>query len=268
MLKTTSHRDGRPGERSFTLAETVIALSIIAVVVTKVVDTQASVVYNTTYIRNVNQAMWLAKRLMSQVEYYWHKKDLKQLESDGDVKGAEFQDMGPDFPFTYNLEIKEWKLPLFELLQSGGPKDPDAEESETQSQESSLPIRDLVKPILGDDILKTAHVEVMWPEGAKKNSVSLTYLLTNQRAADAYLQGLQPDYQKLLAKMKQEINPVPKTKAECQSNEFKAKYKWVNNKCVKRTNNSGSGGNNRNTGGNSGRNTGGNSGSSTGGGNP
>ena len=47
----------------------------------------------------------------------------------------------------------------------------------------------------GDHLLKTAHVEVFWGEGAVKESTSLTMLLTNQKKIDETVTTLQATLQ-------------------------------------------------------------------------
>ena len=59
---------------------------------------------------------------MAQVEYYWYNKELKELEGIA-VKEKPFED---EEGFSYNIDIREWKLPLVNMIAGGGDdKQPD-----------------------------------------------------------------------------------------------------------------------------------------------
>lgn len=165
----------RGTERSFTLIETIIALGLLTFLVLEVASVQGNAIFFVEYGRNVVQASALAQRVMSQVEYQWSFRDFKQMEQDGNVKEQAFEDM-PDFKFS--LEIKEWKLPLIDML-AGGKEDEDG-----KTTGGNPMIKAAAAQVLGSDMLKTVFVEVFWTEGAKRNSTTLTYLLTNQKKVD------------------------------------------------------------------------------------
>ena len=169
------------GERSFTLVETVIAVALMTAIITEAIGTMGNMVYFSNYSRTVTQAVYLAKRIMSQVEYQWAFKEFKELEVE--EKEQRFKDEESESIFTYNVTVKEWEFPILDLLAGGGIAAP-GEESESQPSEPDPVIKNMLSQVLGDHILKIAHVEVFWPEGAKRNSVDLTMLLTNQREVD------------------------------------------------------------------------------------
>ncbi len=193
MERLRSHPEdlpsGKKGELSFTLLETVIAISLITTVMMQVLGAQGNIVYFSGYSRNVTQGIWLAKRIMAQVEYHASTQELKELETD--EKDKVFEDPTVDPRFKYNLSIKEWKFPVLDLLAGGSPggeeEGEDSSESKKESSDGDPMVKDLMKQIFGDHIIKIAHVEVTWPEGAKQNSVTLTYLLANQRKLDEKL---------------------------------------------------------------------------------
>lgn len=186
-------------EASFSLIETVIALAIVSFVILEVAAVQGNSIVFADYGRNITQASWLAKRVMSQVEYYWRTKPFKELETNVPTQAFE------DFPeYSYTLEIKEWKFPFTQLVQQVlGGGDKKGEDGEKQDSGGKPPISgdmidQVVKQIFGDEpIFMTAHVDVSWAEGAQRNSTGMTYLLTNQVKLDEFLGTLKPVYDKL-----------------------------------------------------------------------
>lgn len=182
-------------EGSFTLIETVIALSIVAFLIVEVAAVQGNSIVFSEYGANVTKANWLAKRVMSQVEYFWQSKDFKDLITE--VKEKKFEDQ-PDF--SYSLEIKEWKFPFLQLLSGamGGGSGSSGSSSGSSSSMSGM-LDTVIKQVFGEEpIFMTAHVEVSWPEGAQKNQTALTLLLTNQAKLDQSIIQLKPVYDKLI----------------------------------------------------------------------
>ena len=167
------------GELSFTLIETVIALGLLVFVIAQYIDIQGNVAQSGELTRNVTQASWLAKRVMAQVEYYAASKPWKELGYE--AKDVVFEDF-PDF--KYDIEIKEWKLPLLKLLSGGGGEDSDKKNSDTKKPGAAPGLEGILKQVLGDDLLKIAHVTVYWPDGAQRSSVEVGYLLVNQQKLD------------------------------------------------------------------------------------
>jgi hypothetical protein len=171
------------GEQSFTLIETVIALGLMVTVIFEVSGVQGNAVYFSEFERSVTQATWIAKAVMSRIEYEWDSRpfsDMKQL----NATEKEYED---NKEFTYAVKVEEWKLPLLNLLTGGG-----GDDGEQAANPQGDMIKGYVEKIFGDEILKIANVEVFWPEGAKKNSVSVTMLLTNQQKLDETIATLGP----------------------------------------------------------------------------
>lgn len=225
--------DPKPGERSFTLLETMMAMTIMVTVILHVASAQGNMIYNADYGRRITEAMWLARSLMAKVDYHWAYREFKDL--DQKIERKKFgEEMGlpEDNDYTYSIHIAEWKFPILELLQNGGL----GSSEDGPPQESAFPIKDALKGILGDHILKVAHVEVFWPEGAKEQSVQLSYLLTNQRKVDEYLRGQGRTYKDMLKKIDQEMNPQsntntpPPSVASCAAQG--KTYNPTTNKCV------------------------------------
>ncbi len=196
-LRERSAKQRARHEASFSLIETVIALAIVSFVILEVAAVQGNSIVFADYGRNVTQAGWLAKRVMSQVEYYSRTKPFKELETN--VPDGKFEDFEE---YTYSLEIKEWKFPFTQLIQQvlggGGEKSEDGEKKDAKGPISGDMIEQQVKTIFGDEpIFMTAHVQVSWAEGAQRNSTGMTYLLTNQVKLDEFLATQKATYDKL-----------------------------------------------------------------------
>ena len=184
---------------SFTLLETIIAVSVMSIFILEVAQIQGGGIYFYEYGRNAVKASWLAKRVMSQIEYQWKQKDIKDLEAE--TKETPFKD---DPEFKYSITIKEWELPIFDLV-SGKDKDSDSSSNSSSSQEnpmsamgSSSMVNDTFSSVMDGSILKVANVRVSWPEGAKSNDVSLTLLLPNQKRLDEYMSTLKNTYDSVI----------------------------------------------------------------------
>jgi hypothetical protein len=189
-------------EASFTLVETMIALGIMSTVILQISGVQSNAVFFGDFARKSNQAIWLSKRVLSQVEYYWSNRDFSELKAEEDnakFEGLEEVDELKDF--NYRLTIAEWKLPLINLLTGGAGG---GEEGESAGGGGDM-IASAIKNVLGEELLKVAHVEVSWPEGSRRNSETLTLLLTNQRKLDTVIGEYKGEYDK----MKGGAAPVP-----------------------------------------------------------
>lgn len=189
---------------SFTLIETMVALGLLTVLILQVATVQGQALYFSDYGQNLTKGMWLARRMMAQVEYFWYNKELKELEGVA-VKEKPFED---EEGFSYNLEIREWKLPLMNMLTGGG--------DDNQPDPTTDLIKQQVEQIFGEHLLKIAHVEVFWGEGAVKESTTLTMLLTNQKKIDetvatlqATLQATKPQKAKKKSRRKGKGKPPP-----------------------------------------------------------
>src|SRR5438045_2407884 len=113
MMRThkLNEHNTRFSERSFTLLETLVALGLMIFLIVEVSGIQGNAIYFNQYGRHTIQATWLAKRLMSQVEYHWYNRPFKELEQSNE-EDRPFEDE-PDY--SYKVEIKEWKLPLLDM---------------------------------------------------------------------------------------------------------------------------------------------------------
>ena len=184
----------KTGEKSFTLLETLIALGLMVAVIAEVSTIQGNAINFSNYGRKMTQAAWLAKSVMSTVEYKWQFYDFKEFEIDKKDETFSPQlclvEEGESCPYRYNLSIKEWKLPLLDILL--GTKSGNSDGDEGEENPISAMIKSQLKEILGDNIIKVAHVEVFWPEGSRKDKVELAYLLTAQKKLDEKIESLEP----------------------------------------------------------------------------
>jgi type II secretory pathway pseudopilin PulG len=194
---TLPRRPRSYSEKSFSLIETVIALAIVAFLIVEVAAVQGNSIVFSEYGRNITQASWLAKRVLSQVEYYWLTKKFKDLEQE--VKDTKFEDFDE---YSYSLEIKEWKFPFVQMLTQalggGGGDDGDDDKGKAEDGGMTQMLDTIVKQVFGDEPqFMTAHVDVSWAEGAQRNSVGMTYLLTNQAKIDEAVANLKTTYDKV-----------------------------------------------------------------------
>lgn len=182
----------KPHEYSFTLLEVIIATGLLVAVVLQVAGGQGSLLEITDYSKKATEATWLAKRIMSEVEANYQNYEFKDLDyEEKDQTFVDYKDADSDY--KYSLKIEEWKLPIIDFLTGGGgkseeEKEHDKEEGKAVSALEGIPGLDaIVKQIFGDHMLKTAIVEVSWPEGARRNSVTISYVITNQKKLDEFL---------------------------------------------------------------------------------
>lgn len=183
-----------PRELSFTIFETIVAVGLLMAFALEMAAGQGNIINKVEYSRRSNEAIWLAKRIMSQVEYNYQTMDLKELETTTTVKDHKFEkiDNETEFDYLYSVDIKEWKFPLFDFLMNGGLQNEEDQDDPTKQEQepeaAGIPGLDLIlNQIFQGHIMKVAYVEVSWPDGARRDSVSLTYLLTNNKALDDYL---------------------------------------------------------------------------------
>lgn len=179
-LPTRLHPFRAADERSFSLFETVIAVGMLAVVFLYVSGIQGQVIYSLEYGQKLSQALWIARGVLSQVEHEWDVKDFSEMQRSVKDKKVAADDFGASADktlseFSYTLNIEEWQLPLLSFLTG--------EESSGGGSSGNL-IAEQINAIFGGHMMKMAHVEVFWPEGAQRASTSLSMLLVNQKAVD------------------------------------------------------------------------------------
>lgn len=175
-------------QASFTLVEVILAVGIMATFLVQIASVQGNSVYFAEYGRNVMKGTWLAKQLMSQVDYHYHTKPFDALKG-VDVTKGEFEGVED---FTYDILIEDFPLPISSIVANsltggGGGEDDDDPIKDVSKDGLKDQVDSTVKEFLGEEIMKLARVTVYWPEGAKRNSVSLSYLLANNKKVSEVL---------------------------------------------------------------------------------
>jgi|GEM_PF-6736564 len=185
----------RTGEKSFTLIETLIALGIMVTLVLQIAIVQGQAISFSDYARDMTKGMWLAKSILSQVEYQSKFIPLKEMKYD--EKEQTFSEVlcpkENDEPcrYTYNLKIENWPLDLVDIFFRNKPS---KEGKEKNSEENPMMdmIKEHLKEQIGEELISYVHAEVFWAEGSRLNSIDLAYLLTDQIGLDTLLQKLPP----------------------------------------------------------------------------
>jgi hypothetical protein len=215
-----------PRELSFTIFETIVAVGLLMAFTLEMAGGQGNIVNKVEYARRSNEAVWLAKRIMSQVEYNYQTKDLKELDTTSSMKDQKFEKLESEsgFDYTYSIEVKEWKFPLFDFLLKGGAESEEEKDDPTKTNQepdaAGIPGLDLIlEQIFKGHILKIARVEVSWPDGARRDSVTLTYLLTNTKALDEYLTTKKSVFDGVLKRMSGTPPPAAFKGATCMAGE-------------------------------------------------
>lgn len=169
----------KPTEASFSLIETVIALGLIATFLLEMAGVQGNAIYFSDYGMKATKATWLARSVLSRVEYEARNRPLKELKVAGSEQNREFENFKEE-DFQYNLSIEEWKLPIFNLLSAGGGGGDDEGGSSEEGEQQEDMFTTAAKMIFEDEpMFKIAKVEVSWPEGAFRNSVESSLLIAN-----------------------------------------------------------------------------------------
>ena len=178
----------KASEKSFTLIETMIAVGLLATLLVEVSAVQGNAVYFSEYGEKSSKALYLAKSLMSRIEYRAAESDFSEMEV-RPIKEGSFVNAKD---FSYSLSIEEWKLPIAKLLGGGGLRSSEENTPSSSSEDSGEGdfISDAIKQAVGDELLKVAHVEVFWGEGAVRDSVALSLLLTNQKKLEEFVSTL------------------------------------------------------------------------------
>jgi type II secretory pathway pseudopilin PulG len=182
----------RPGERSFSLVETVVAVSLIAYLMLEVSGVHGNAINFADYSRKSMQAIFLAKRLMSQVEYQASQRTpLKELAIN--ERERPFED-APDFQYSMTVEPLPNSLDLMFKVVSGGligDASDDQESGEKNDVAAMLEqVKGMIEAAVGEEPIWMANVSVSWVEGARRPSVDLAMIITDIKKLEATLNPL------------------------------------------------------------------------------
>ena len=200
-LKVPAQRSRDRGpQSSFSLIETLIAVSMMVVFLLEFAGVQGRSVDLAEEHRQRSQATWLGRAVMAKIEWGSQFYPLKDFASAAKTRDQPFDEVlcpspggGQKCDYTYSVNVEEWGLGFADLVVGAvtggfGPKD-DSSSGGDGSPIGDL-IRQLMKTIFGDDVLKIAHVEVFWDQGGEakaRPSLELALLLANQKALNTFL---------------------------------------------------------------------------------
>jgi hypothetical protein len=180
-----------PRERSFSLVETIVAVSLIAFLMIEVSGVHGNAINFADYSRKALQASYLAKRLMAQIEYNASIrtpiKDMAGLA----IKEQTFDD-APDFQYSLSIEPLPHSIDLMFKVMSGGllgggeKKDSGGEKGGGVGAMLDQ-IKPIVQTAVGEDPIWIAKVNVSWAEGAKRSSVDLGMIITDIKKLEGTL---------------------------------------------------------------------------------
>ncbi len=190
--KRSTESSDRPGERSFSMVETLVAVSLIAYLMIEVSGVHGNAITFADYSRKAMQASYLAKRLMAQVEYQasWRTplKDLATNEKDRPFDDA------PDFQYSMTIEPMPNALDLMFKVVSGGliGGSGDGEKSGGKNDTSAMleQVKGMIEAAVGEQPIWMANVSVSWAEGARRPSVDLAMIITDTKKLEGTLTPL------------------------------------------------------------------------------
>ena len=178
----------RPGERSFSLLENIIAVSLFAVLLIEMTGVYGNSIAFNDYGRNVMQASHLAKRVMSQIEYNSAiRKSIKDMAIN--EKDKPFDDE-PNFTYSVSMEPLPNALDLMFKIMSGGllgggSNGDDKEESSDGKSGGAgamlTQLKGLIQQAVGEEPIWVAKVDVSWAGGARRETVSIAMILTDMK---------------------------------------------------------------------------------------
>lgn len=173
----------RRSERSFSLLETLVAVSLVALLMVEVSGVHGNSIAFNQYGRKVLQASYLAKRIMSQVEYQASIrapfKDIKVP-----VKDVVFEDF-PDFTYSLSIDPLPNALDLMFKIFSGGMlgggEKEDGEDQDSGMAAMLTQMKGVIEQSVGEEPIWIAKVEISWPEGARRNSTTVAMIVTDTK---------------------------------------------------------------------------------------
>ena len=171
---------------SFTLFETIVAVGLLATVIVNVSMVQGNSIVFSEYTRNLTHAIWLSKRIMSQVEYQKTIHSFKELETK--LEDQSFKEVPEEDAesFLYDLEIAPFDFPITKLITkhfSGGLAGGDSESASPLAQIAPL-VEQQMQQFIGKDFFKLVKLEVKWSDGAKEDSLVTQMLIADIKKLD------------------------------------------------------------------------------------
>lgn len=175
--------------KGFTLLETLLAISIIAVVIVQTVSIEAASIGITQTTRNKMRAVWALRQMTAQVEYVTDALGLEALpRTELNVPWS------GDDQFMVNLQFKDANIEASRLLTSamklaqgvGGEtkeKETNSSSKEGSSQQDSQikEFADLIDSRLPKDLFYLFKSKVTWKEGNSEKTLDGGYLIIDEK---------------------------------------------------------------------------------------
>jgi prepilin-type N-terminal cleavage/methylation domain-containing protein len=162
-----NHKNG------FTILESILAISILAVVAVQILNVQSSSIQITNTSRNHMYATWALKSILAQVRYVKDTVGIAALPKETD------QVWSPNQDFKFKVEVKENPIEASRLLKAvqgasnseedsaGGSNAPEENSENSNGQKDSNSMFDQILP---KDMYNTVKMSVYWMEGDAKKS--------------------------------------------------------------------------------------------------
>lgn len=177
-------------QSGFTLLETVLAIGILAIIVTNILGSYTnSVVITQTSINNM-KATWVMRRVMSQIQYKIDTIGIKEAFRPGEIR----QKYGTDPVFDVLIQVKDPLIEGSRLLQSAinmqtAMKGSGDEEGGGGNEEGGSNPADFVKQfgpqidaLLPKDMYRSLKITVSWEQGQSTRSIeSGLFLIDDQQ---------------------------------------------------------------------------------------
>jgi type II secretory pathway pseudopilin PulG len=179
MNKQEAPAKHRKHERSFSLLETMVAVSLVAMLMVEVSGVHGNAIGFNQYSRKILQASYLAKRLMAQVEYNASIRTPIKDFAGVKEKDKPFED-DPEFTYSISIEPIPRALDLmFKIISGGLVGEGDKQESDNTAGAILEQAKGLITQSVGEEPLWVAKVEVNWPEGVRQGSMKLAMIVAD-----------------------------------------------------------------------------------------
>ncbi len=159
--------------RGFTLLEIMVAIALLAIILVTVYGSQASSLFTSTKLRNVQIATNLARKFMHESELDLKDQNFDNLDS-GESTGK-FPDPFSNFSWKRKVEKVDFSA-LSEVLLAQAAADPNQRLS---GQDET--VAKYFQDYLGQSVRRMT-VTVEWPDGDKTSSLGFTTLLVRYNA--------------------------------------------------------------------------------------
>ena len=177
------------GELGFTLIESLMAISILAIVSVQILNVQSSSIAVTQSARDNMRSTWALRSTLSQIEYA-----VDTVGTKGMPKSADFVwSADPNFKINVTLEdtpIEASKL-LSTAMKLGASQGAGAEEEAADAGDTKGDLKEMAALLdsqIPKDLYRTANVKVTWQVGDSTRSAETGMLLVDASGANLMAQ--------------------------------------------------------------------------------